>query len=92
MDIIQITLFFVILIISTLLVIVGIQTFLLLLDIKKTLHKLDNIITDIEHISSGLSKSSLALGTMFESLRSGVELAGAATKIINAITTKTKSN
>jgi L-asparagine transporter-like permease len=91
MDISQIILLVVILLVSVVLIIIGIQLIFILKDTKKTLSKVDNILGDVEFMSRNLTRSSLTVGHLVDSVRNGLELAGVATKALSSLTSKKQS-
>lgn len=88
MDWTQIIMLIIIIVVSTLLIIIGVQLIFLLRDTKTTLNKVDNILGDVEFMSRNLTRSTVSVGHLVDSVRSGLELAGAATKMVSALTTK----
>ncbi|MEI6690218.1 MAG: hypothetical protein WCL07_00550 [bacterium] len=91
MDIPQLVLLIVILVVAIIFIIIGIQLIFILKDSKETLRKVDNILGDVEYMSRNLTRSSLTVGHLVESVRSGLELAGVATKAFSALTSKKQS-
>ena len=82
MDLPQIILLIVIVIVSGILIVIGIQIIGLLKDAKSTLHKADLILEDVGFLSRSLTRGSTTLSHMFMSLESGVQLVGMLTKLI----------
>ncbi|PIR99055.1 hypothetical protein COT87_01555 [Candidatus Collierbacteria bacterium CG10_big_fil_rev_8_21_14_0_10_44_9] len=81
MDLPQIILLLVIVIVSTILIIIGIQIIGLLKDAKETLKKTDLILEDVSFLSRSLTRGSSTLSHMFTSLESGLQLVGMVTKL-----------
>lgn len=88
MDWIQIIILVAIILTSSILVIVGVQLIFILQDAKSSLRKLDNVLGDIEFMSHNLTRSSISIGHLIDSVKGTIELAGAATKVVSALTTK----
>jgi L-asparagine transporter-like permease len=88
MDWTQVVILIIILVVSTLLIIIGVQLIFLIRDTKTTLSKLDNILGDVEFMSRNLTRSTVSISNLVDSVRGGLELAGAATKMVSALTTK----
>lgn len=82
MDLPQILLLVVIIVISTILVVIGVQIIGLLKDAKETLKKTDAILDDVSFLSRTLTRSGSTIGHMFTGLESGVQLVGMLSKLI----------
>jgi len=82
MDLPQIILLFVIVIVSVILVVIGIQIIGLLKDAKETLKKADLILEDVGFLSRSLTRGSSTLSHMFTSIESGLQLVGMITKLV----------
>jgi len=82
MDLPQIILLLVIVIVSTILIIIGIQIIGLLKDAKETLKKTDLILEDVSFLSRSLTRGSSTISHLFTSLESGLQLVGMVTKLI----------
>lgn len=82
MDLPQIILLFVIVIVSVILVVIGIQIIGLLKDAKETLRKADLILEDVGFLSRSLTRGSSTISHLFTSLESGLQLVGMFTKIL----------
>ncbi len=82
MDLPQILLLVVIVAVSAILIIIGIQIISLLKDAKETLRKADLILDDVGFLSRSLTRGSSTLSHMFTSLESGMQLIGMVTKLI----------
>ena len=91
MDLPQIVLLIVILVVAVVLVIIGVQLIFLIRDTKQTLKKVDSILGDVEFMSRNLTRSTLTVGHLVDSMRSGLELAGVASKLISSFTSKKKA-
>lgn len=83
MDLPQILLLIVIIILSIILTIIGVQLIGLLRDSKSTLKRLDNVLEDIEFLTRNLTSSSSTLGHISDGLKSGMELVGTLTQLFN---------
>ena len=82
MDLPQILLLVVIVAVSVILIIIGIQIIGLLKDAKETLRKTDIILEDVSFLSRSLTRGSSTLSHMFTSLESGMQLIGMVTKLV----------
>lgn len=82
MDLPQILLLVVIIAVSVILIIIGIQIIGLLKDAKETLRKTDIILEDVSFLSRSLTRGSSTLSHMFTSLESGLQLIGMVTKLV----------
>ncbi len=82
MDLPQIILLFVIIVVSAILVVIGIQIIGLLKDAKETLRKADLILEDVGFLSRSLTRGSSTLSHMFTSIESGLQLVGMITKLV----------
>ena len=82
MDLPQILLLIVIVVISAILVVIGIQIIGLLKDTKETLRKADAILDDVSFLSRTLTRSGSTIGHMVTGLESGVQLVGLLTKLV----------
>jgi hypothetical protein len=82
MDLPQILLLVVIVAVSVILIIIGIQIIGLLKDAKETLRKTDLILEDVSFLSRSLTRGSSTLSHMFTSLESGMQLIGLVTKLV----------
>lgn len=91
MDLPQIILLIAISLVAAVLVFLGIESILFLREAKQTLRRVDTILTDFEYLSRNLTQSTFTLGHLAESVRSGLEIAGVATKLVTSLTSKKKS-
>ncbi len=82
MDLPQIILLIVIMVVSTILIIIGVQIIGLLKDAKETLKKTDLILEDVSFLSRSLTRGSSTISHLFTSLESGLQLVGMVTKLI----------
>lgn len=82
MDLPQIILLIVIVLVSAILIVIGIQIIGLLKDAKETLRKTDLIIEDVGFLSRSLIRGSTTISNMFASLESGLQLVGMVTKLV----------
>lgn len=83
MDLPQIILLIVIMVVSTILIIIGVQIIGLLKDAKETLKKTDLILEDVSFLSRSLTRGSSTISHLFTSLESGLQLVGMVTKLIS---------
>lgn len=74
MDYLQITLIFLILLLSVFLFIAGIQVFFILKDLKKALDKFNRILQASEEIATDLEKPVAAAANVVTALESGVRV------------------
>ncbi len=82
MDLPQALLLIVIVVVSAILIVIGIQIIGLLKDAKETLHKTDLILEDVGFLSRSLTRGSSTISHLFTSLESGLQLVGMVTKLI----------
>jgi hypothetical protein len=82
MDLPQILLLVVIIAVSVILIIIGIQIIGLLKDAKETLRKADVILDDVGFLSRSLTRGSSTISHLFASLESGMQLVGMVTKLV----------
>ena len=82
MDLPQIILLIVIMVISTILIIIGVQIIGLLKDAKESLKKADTILEDLGFLSRSLTRGSSTISHLFTSLESCLQLVGMVTKLI----------
>ncbi|EKD94206.1 MAG: hypothetical protein ACD_27C00003G0001 [uncultured bacterium] len=82
MDLPQIILLVVILTISVILIVIGIQLIGILKDAKETLKKTDLILDDVSFLTRSLTRGGSALSHAITSLESGLQLVGMVTKLI----------
>ncbi len=74
----------VIVIVSAILIVIGIQIIGLLKEAKETLRKTDVILDDVGFLTHSLTRGSTTLSHMFTSLQSGAQLVGMVTKLISS--------
>lgn len=82
MDLPQIILLTIILVVSVILIIIGIQIIGLLKDAKESLKKADLILEDVGFLSRSLTRGSSTLSHLFTSIESGMQLVGMVTKLV----------
>lgn len=82
MDLPQTLLLVVIIAVSVILIIIGIQIIGLLKDAKETLKKTDMILEDVSFLSRSLTRGSSTISHLFTSLESGMQLIGMVTKLV----------
>lgn len=73
MDILQIALVLLIILLGVLLSILGLQVFLILRDLKKSLDKLDLVLGDAQNIAEDIQKPVHAAAEVVEAVESGVK-------------------
>lgn len=83
MDLPQIILLTVIVIVSAILIVIGIQIIGILKEAKQTLKKTDQILDDVNFMTHSLTRGSSTLSHVFTSLESGVQLVGMLTKLVS---------
>lgn len=83
MDLPQILLLTVIVVVSVILVVIGIQIIGILKDAKETLRKTDLILEDVGFLTRSLTRGSSTLSHLFTSLESGLQLVGMVTKLVS---------
>lgn len=83
MDLPQTILLLVIIVVSVILIVIGVQIIGLLKDAKSTLHKADLILEDMSFLSRSLTRGSSTISHLFTSLESGMQLVGMVTKLIS---------
>ena len=82
MDLPQTLLLVVIIAVSVILIIIGIQIIGLLKDAKETLKKTDMILEDVSFLSRSLTRGSSTISHLFTSLESSMQLIGMVTKLV----------
>jgi len=88
MDLPQLLLLFVIFAVSVLLVVVGIQLFLLLKETRDSLRRVDHLLTDLEFLSRSFSSASSSLTHLSAGLQSGMQLVGLLSSLLTRKTKK----
>ncbi len=83
MDLPQILLLIVIIALSVILTVIGIQMIALLKEARITLKKLDILLEDVGYLTRNLTRSSSTLGQLSEGLKSGMQLVGTIAKLIS---------
>jgi uncharacterized protein YoxC len=78
-DTVQAVLLFVIVLLTILFVVLGIQVFYILKDLRQTIKRTNNILEDVENISDGLSNSVTSVQGMFN----GASTLGSIAKILS---------
>ncbi|KKP80037.1 MAG: hypothetical protein UR81_C0035G0006 [Candidatus Levybacteria bacterium GW2011_GWB1_35_5] len=71
----QLALFLVILILTVLLVVLGIQVFLILRELRKTIDKVNKVLDDTSIITESVSKPISSLSTLAMGLKTGATIA-----------------
>ena len=84
MDLPQIILLTVIVVVSAILIVIGIQIIGLLKEAKETLKKTDSILDDVNFLTHSLTRGSSTISHMFTSLQSGMQLVGMVTKMVSS--------
>lgn len=64
-DTVQAVLLFVIVLLTTLFVVLGIQVFFILRDLRETLRRTNNILDDVEHLSNNATNAFDSLSNIF---------------------------
>jgi hypothetical protein len=64
-DTVQAVLLFVIVLLTILFIVLGVQAFLILKDLRQTVKRTNNILEDVENISEGVSNSLESVSSMF---------------------------
>lgn len=80
-DIIQIVLLSVIVLLSIVLIILGVQVFFILRDLRQTVKKTNKVLDDIDLISENIAKPISSLGDFFE----GAGVVSTVFKIVKAL-------
>ena len=73
----QIVIITVVTILSIVLSLIGFQMYMLLKELRETIGKTNNILADVDNVTSKLSQSTETVSGMFEGLRAVVGLIGA---------------
>lgn len=77
MDLLQVALIFLILLLSILLSILGVQVFFILKDLKKSLDKIDLLLGSAQSVASNIQKPIKAVADVASVVETGVEVAKA---------------
>lgn len=85
MDILQIALVFLILLLAILLSILGMQVFLILKDLKRSLDKIDLILGNAKSIAEDIQKPIKAVANVTSSVESGVKAVETGMKVVQGI-------
>lgn len=91
MDILQIALVFLILLLAILLSILGIQVFLILKDLKKSLDKIDLILGDARNIAEDIKKPIQAVASVASNVENGVRAVETGMRVVQGLVKKKKS-
>lgn len=83
MDLPQIFLLVVIIVISVILTIIGVQIIGLLRETRETVRRLDKILEDAEFLTRNLTKSSSTIAHISDGLKSGVQLVGTISQLFS---------
>lgn len=84
MDLSQTLLLIIIIVISVILTIIGVQVIIILKDAKQTLRRMDNILEDTEYLTRNLTRSSATLTHLADGLKSGMQLVATITEIVSS--------
>lgn len=84
MDLPQTLLLIVIVVISVILTVIGLQIVIILRDAKHTLKRVDDILEDAQYLTRNLTKSSDSLNHLSEGFKSGMKLVGTITDLISS--------
>lgn len=82
MDLPQILLLTAIFVISIILTIIGVQIIILLKDARETLHRTNNLLTDLEFLSRSFSRAGSSFSHLSTGLQSGMQLVGLVTNLL----------
>lgn len=80
-DTVQAVLLFVIVILTILFIVLGIQVFLILKDLRVTIKRTNKILDDVENLTSGVNTQLNSLGSMF----TNASVVGVAGKVISTL-------
>ncbi len=84
MDLPQTLLLIIIVIISVILTVIGIQVIIILRDAKHSLRRVDNILEDTEYLTRNLTRSSATLSHLADGLKSGMKLVATITEFVSS--------
>lgn len=82
MDLPQLLLLTAIFILSVILTVIGIQIIFLLRDARETLRKADQVVANLDFLTTSLTRTSSSFSHLSASLQSGLQLAGLVTKVL----------
>lgn len=82
-DTLQLALFFILIILTILVVILGVQVFLILKDFKQTILKINKVLDDAGIISEAISRPVSAFTTLTTSVKAGSTLVNLFKKILS---------
>ncbi len=91
MDLSQTLLLIIIVVISVILTVIGIQVIIILRDAKHSLRRVDNILEDTEYLTRNLTRSSATFAHLTEGLKSGMQLVSTITEIVSSKSKSKKS-
>ncbi len=81
MDILQFALVFLVLLLGTMLTILGVQVFFILRDLRRSLDKLDNLLSDAQIIADDVEKPLKAAADIGEAMEAGAKMAQAIARV-----------
>lgn len=87
-DTLQLGLFFILLVLSILVVVLGVQVFLILKDLKVTIDKVNKILDDAGIISEAISRPVGAFSTFTSSVQAGTTVVKVFKKILSVLERK----
>ncbi len=86
MDLLQIALIFVILVVAVMLSVLGIQVFLILRDLRKSLDKIDQILGSTQVVAKNIERPVEKVASMVGVVESGVKLVEDGMNAVKAVT------
>jgi cell division protein FtsL len=90
LDTVQLVLLFVIIIVSLLLVVLGVQVYFILKEVRKTITKANEVLTDAPHITESVSVPISSLSSLASGLKAGSIIA--ALKVAKSILSHDKED
>ncbi|MBI2034650.1 MAG: hypothetical protein HYT11_02860 [Candidatus Levybacteria bacterium] len=87
-DTLQFALFFILVILTILVVILGVQVFLILKDFKRTVLKFNKILDDAGVVSEAISRPVGAFSTLTTSIKAGSTIVKIFKKVVSAVDRK----
>lgn len=90
LDTVQLVLLLVIIIVSLLLVVLGVQVFFILKEVRKTISKANEVLTDAHHITESVSAPISSLSSLASGLKAGSVIA--AIKVAKSILSHDKDD
>ena len=87
-DTLQFALFFILVILTILVVILGVQVFLILKDFKQTVLKINKVLDDAGIVSEAISRPVGAFSTFTTSIKAGSTIVNIFKKVVSAVERK----